>query len=240
MIATVLFLALSSMFCHFSHLTPSFTRWFDENPTAGFIINALFLGLITFEMSAYLSRIAWSNRLQLLAFLPTVALFFTHAHINYIYEGSIGVFLMLICLNLRQKIENKYIRRIYTIAATLILYWISGPIAMLFALTILVSRFSPFAFFPFTICYLLAGLSLKSNPQDDLMHLLSPYGFFTTDKDINPAIVWMPWLIWLAILSAGLYIRHYKIPQWITKHLTSIQAILLASYAIIGSMVFID
>lgn len=266
MTATVLFTALSFVFCShtyielsrtfqydadtlynqllqvggFSHIAADYLCQFFIYPTVGILLNALLLALITFEMSTYLSRIAWSGRLQLLAFLPTLALFFAHANHNYLYEGTIGIFLMLICFNIRQKIENKYIRRVYTILATILLYGLAGPIAMLFALTMLVSRFSPFAFFPLTISYLLAGISLRMNSQEDLMHLLSPLGFFSAEKYVNQILAWLPWLIWLAILSIGLTIRHYRLPQWITKNLTLLQLILIIAFTIIGSIIFID
>lgn len=267
-IATVLFSALSFVFCShtytymehwrtfyydanyfyeqvlqvggFSRMAADFVCQFFIHPTIGILINAIILALITLEMSVYLSRIAWSNRLQLLAFLPTIALFFAHTRSNYLYEGTISTLLMLACLNLRQKIGNKYIRRIYTLIATILLYWLAGPIAMLFALTIIVSRFSPFAFFPFAISFLLAGISLRLGHQGDLLHLLSPHGFYVIGIAVNSTIAWMPWLIWLAILAVGLTIRHYRIPQWITNNLTFIQLILLISFAIAGSKVFID
>ncbi len=226
MIATVLFLALSFVFC-------------NESTAVTNVINALLLGLITFEMSTYLARIAWSSRLQILAFLPALALFFAHTRTNYLIEGTIGVFLMLVCLNLRQKIENKYIRRIYTILVTILLYWLAGPTAMLFALTILVSRFSPFAFFPFVISFLLAGISLRLGQQEDISLSLTPLGFYSSATAVSTAFAWMPWIIWLVILSVGLTIRHYRIPQWITKNLTFIQIILVVFYAVAGSMIFI-
>lgn len=267
-ITTVLFSALSFVFCNhtytymehwrtffydatylfeqvqqvggFSRLMADFLCQFFIHPAAGILINAMILALIAFEMHVYLSRIAWSNRLYLLAILPALALFYAHTRNNYLYEGTIGIFLMLICLNLRQKISNKYVRRVYTIIATILLYWLAGPIVMLFALTILVSRFSPFAFFPFAISFLLAGISLRLGHQGDLLHLLSPHGSYVLGIAVNSTIAWMPWILWLAILSLGLTIRHYRIPQWITKNLIFIQLILVTSFTIAGSKMYID
>ncbi len=266
--ATVLFAALSLLFCShtFAYMEHWRTFYYDTNyiaeqmmhagglcrlladylcqffviPLAGVLINAVLLALICFEMSTYLARIAWSNRLNILALLPSIALLIAQTANNYQYEETVGIFLMLICLNIRQKIQGKYVRRIYSLLATFLLYWFAGPISMLFALTILVSRFSPFAFFPFVITFLLAGISLHLGTQGSLEQLLTPCAYYNNAVPTHKVIAWLPWLLWLIILLLGLTVRHLRIPLWITRNLTWIQIIVVLLFTTVGCRTFID
>lgn len=267
-VATVLFAALSVYFCSgtytymehwrtfyydanylqeqilqvggFSRLLADFICQFFYHPTQGILLNALILACISLESRRYLNRIAKSGRVQLLALIPAIALLIAQTRNNYLYEGTISMLLMLIGLNLRQKISNTYLRRIYTLFITILLYWLAGPIVMLFALTLLVSRFSPFAFFPFAISFLLGGISLQMGVQGSLDRILSPLGFFSIGTEANMTIVWLPWILWLVTLVIALLVRHLYMPQWLYRNLIPLQVFLVIGFAIAGPKSFID
>lgn len=224
----------------FARLGADFLCQYFIHPTTGILINAFLLAVISMEMSSHLARISMTPRLLLLPLLPTLALLFVEMQSNYLYEGTVGFLLMLMLLNIRKHILNKYVRRAYTIVASFLLYWLAGPMGMLFALTLLVSRFSPFAFFPFTIAFLLGGISLRLGHQESLCQLLTPEAYFSNGNSGGPFLAWLSWILWLIILVIGLTIRYRPIPKWIIKNIFGLQLTLVLAFTIYGLMTYIE
>lgn len=224
----------------FSRLLADFFCQFYISPLQGIIINSLLLAVISEGMRGHLNHVVKSSRVGLLTWLPAISLLFCQTINNYLLEGTVGMLIMLVCLLLRQCISNCSIRRAYTLIATVLLYWLAGPISMLFALTLLISRFSPFAFFPFVTVGLLGGISYRLGHHADLLHLLSPEAYYATSIEVPAHIVWMPWALWLIVLAVGICVRYLSLPKWLTSSLRPLQVALVIGMAIGGSRTYIS
>lgn len=83
-----------------------------------------------------IKQIAPKSGVEFLGFLPAIMLLFLHFDLNYQMRGSIGYLLVLIIMLGYIRIGQFYVRLLYTIVISPILYWLLGPVALLFAVTL--------------------------------------------------------------------------------------------------------
>jgi len=105
----------------------------------GALISSLLLIAIGIVTAGVLKKICRSQRLTPLSILPIITLLYLHFDINYYYSGTVAYLMMALCLNGYFSLHNSLkIRFLYAIAVSVCLYIAAGPVALLFAVCILV------------------------------------------------------------------------------------------------------
>ena len=99
-----------------------------------FLFNALLLagiGCLTYRL---LQQVADRGYHLLLAFLPVLFLLKAHLRLDYVADGSIGLFLLLFALTLGQLCTTERQRMFYGLGSVLMIYLLTGQWALLYGL----------------------------------------------------------------------------------------------------------
>jgi hypothetical protein len=166
---------------------------FFVHPYVGaLIMSALFtcIGLLT---AAVLKRAAPSIPLYPSGLLPVVMLLFVLFDTNYSCSGTVAYCLMLAALYPCFCISQIRFRAVYALFVSVILWWLAGAIAMLFAVCILLWEVlnrltrSWYFLFPLISVTALAAGCIYHSLAGDARLLLLPDGYFNTR--LQPGIV---------------------------------------------------
>lgn len=203
----------------------------------GALIFAFLLTLIGFFTASVLKQLASVSHLYVLALLPSVSLLFLQFDLNYQLAGTTAFLLFVIGLNNYLKIRSLWLRVIFDLCTSLILYLLAGPIASLFVVSVLLIelfthfRSSYLFLIPGVIVYLSAELSLRLGVTGEIKQLLLPDGYFIWYQ--KAVLIYQPWVFMLAILLLALllhWVKTVKKRVW--------QAGLVLQLTIIGGFVF--
>ena len=99
-----------------------------------FLFNALLLTGIGFLTYRLLQQIADRGYHLLLALLPVLFLLKAHLRLDYVADGSIGLFLLLLTLTLGQLCTTERQRVLYGLGSVLMIYLLTGQWALLYGL----------------------------------------------------------------------------------------------------------
>jgi hypothetical protein len=141
-----------------------------------------------------------------------VALLFVHFDTNYSCSGTVAYGLMLAALYPCFRISGIRLRALYALFMSVVLWWLAGAVAMLFAVCILLwellNRFTRFRYFIFPLISvtLLAAGSIYCSVAGDYRFLLLPDGYF--DARLQPGIIlYLSWVCLPALLLLAFALR---------------------------------
>jgi len=203
----------------------------------GALIFALLLTLIGFFIASVLKQLASASYLSLLALLPAVSLLFLQFNINYQFAGTTAFLSFVIGLNYYLKIRSLWLRVLFDLCTSLIIYLLAGPIASMFVVSVLLIelfthfRSSYLFLIPGVIVYLSAELSLRLGVTGEIKQLLLPYGYFIWYQ--KAVLMYQTWVFMLAILLIALLLHRVK-----TVKKCVWQAGLVSQFIVIGGFVF--
>jgi hypothetical protein len=196
-------------------LISSFLVQFFVCPYCGPLIFALLLTLIGLYTGHILNRLAPACHLSIIGLLPVVSLLFLQFNTNYHLAGTIAFLLLVIGLYYYLKMRSLLARILFASCSSLILYLFAGPVASLFAISILLIelfthfRSSYYFLIPIMIVYLLAIVSLRLGVAGKFKSLLLPDGYFTLSLQAGN-IIYQPWALMLGTLSFSLLLQWVK------------------------------
>lgn len=197
-------------------LSSDFLVQFFVCPYCGALIFALILTLIGLFTGLVLKRLAPACHLSIIGLLPVVSLLFLQFNVNYHLTGTIAFLLLVIGLNYYLRVRSLLARVLFASCSSLIIYLLAGPIASLFAVSVLLIelfihfRSSYYFLLPIAIVYLLAVVSLRLGVAGEFKHLLLPDGYFTLSLQAGN-IIYQPWILVLGIVLFSLLLHWVKI-----------------------------
>ncbi len=197
------------------HLASDFLVQFFVCPYCGALILAFLLTLIGLSTNSVLKCLAPGGHLFIIGLLPIVSLLFLQFNVNYHLAGTIAFLLMTVGLNFHLRVSSLFARVIFASCLSLIIYLLAGPIASLFAISVLLIelflhfRSSYFFLLPIAIVCLSAMTSLYLGVAGEFKHLLLPDGYFTLSLKAGN-IIYQPWGLVLAIILVSLLLHSVK------------------------------
>lgn len=106
-------------------------------PYMGAVILAALLTIIGITLSSTIKKIALAvSNWFLLPLLPVLSLLFIQFDFNYYLHGTVAFLLLLLALRLYFQFKTRVDHICCSIMMVLLLYWLAGPVALLFALII--------------------------------------------------------------------------------------------------------
>jgi hypothetical protein len=186
-------------------------------PYYGAMAVSVLLVLAGMLTAAIIRRIAPHANLFTLSLLPVVTLLFPIFNSNYRYSGIQAFCIMLIVLYGFLTIKRTDCRFVYALITSVILFWMTGAIAFLYAVCIflreLLKSFKQAYVFllPLLLIVGLTVWSVRSSWAADYRFLLLPDGYFA--RRLHPgAAVYFSWLSLPAILLTACLLRHRNEP----------------------------
>lgn len=150
----------------FSTLAALFLVQFYQNSLfASLIISSLLTG-IGYLFYRILQTIAQRGYHLLFALIPVCGLIKMHIRFNYVLDGTICLFLMMVCWFVFIQIRKKSGLLIYSIISTIVLYLLAGQIVILYAFLMFLSVFVfsihkwPYLLVPIAIAVVLTFLDI--------------------------------------------------------------------------------
>jgi hypothetical protein len=184
-------------------------------PDCGALIVSALLTLTGMLTAAVIRRVAPHANLFICSLLPVITLLFPIFDFNYSYSGIPAGCMMLTALYYFFGIRSIAGRFAYTLAASVILFWLAGAVAFLFVVCIflreLLHRFAQAYLFLVPIL-LIAGLAVwgvKHSWAADYRFMLLPDGYFT--RRLHPGIaVYFSWICLPALLLPAFLMHNRK------------------------------
>lgn len=125
-------------------------------------VNSLLISSIGVLCYLLLQKIAQREYNFLLALVPVAALMKVHMNLNYVPDGTIGIFLMMLLLFLFTTLRRKQVWLIYSLASTCVIYVLAGQMAALYGLALAaLSFFLRKDKWPYSAVALCTGLGLS-------------------------------------------------------------------------------
>ncbi|MBK5261681.1 MAG: hypothetical protein JJE17_03785 [Peptostreptococcaceae bacterium] len=203
----------------------------------GALIFAFLLTLIGFFTASVLKQLASASHFSVLALLPVISLLFLQFNLNYQFAGTTAFLLFVIGLNYYLKMRSLWLRVLFDLCTSLILYLLAGPIASMFVVSVLLIelfthfRSSYLFLIPGVIVYLSAEVSLRLGVTGEIKYLLLPDGYFGYYQ--KAVLMYQTWALILALLPLALLLR------WVKTVKKSVwQAGLVFQLTVIGGFVF--
>lgn len=198
---------------------------FFGTPYAGLAITAalcLLIGLMTSSVITKKGGKPW----QLLGFLPAVAVFFQHYNTSYLYSGTVSMAIMLAVLLLTESIGNKKWRLAVSSIIAIPLYYICGPIAMLYSILSL-------NIIGIALVMALGGMSIYGGQSYEMLRMVGPQGYYSSFIDA-PSSAFISWSIMIASVFGAVLLA--KIP--FIKNLKPVYIHTFGALAAVASLVF--
>lgn len=117
----------------FSMLVAEFLVQFFIRPYVGALVTAVLLTGVGVCTAGIVKRIAPVSGLFILYVLPMLALLFMHFDFNYRVQGTVCYLMMMALLCGYMRIRNDLFRLVAGCVLVLVLFWLAGSIAVLFA-----------------------------------------------------------------------------------------------------------
>ncbi|MDR1780009.1 MAG: DUF6057 family protein [Tannerella sp.] len=188
---------------------------FFLTPYCGALIISALLTVITWLSDMIARSIAPESNLTVLSLLPAVGLTFIAFDFNYYYSGTIAFCLMLSALLMFLKIKSLAMRLIYASLVSMLLFWIAGPIAFLFAICVffreLLTRFSyAYGFLlPLALVVGMAFWGVTHLWAGDYRFLLLPDGYYNTR--LQPGVViYYAWIFLIVLMLVSLIMAKWR------------------------------
>lgn len=215
--------------------------WF-VTPSTGITLTAIISAIsITFMGLAF--RFITGTRYAFpLAAFPIIAQTVLLYNTNYHYTSLIAFFMFSLGLYDFSRYRTTGLDRIaYALYSTMSLFWMCGPIATLYALSLFIimlierpTRAMPFLA-PIVVLFVAAWLLTQTSDYGKIQHLIFPHGYFTLRLKAG-SLVYLPWVQTLVMLVFLGLIRYMRI-AWRNKGLAplgivvGIGAIIFGAYA---------
>lgn len=205
---------------------------FFSNPYAGLVITAVLCLLIALLTCRVISK-KGGKPCQFLGLLPAVAVFFQHYNTSYLYSGTVAMIAMLLLLLVTESIKNRKWRWGVSAVLTIPLYYICGPIAMLYAILSL----NPIGAI---LALMLGGMSILGGQSYELLRMVGPQGYYN-DFIAAPSSAWMAWSVMVAtVFGAQLLAMIPFVKKQKPLYFHSLGAIIAVCFFIFGANSFID
>lgn len=196
---------LSDLFLSFGGLSELISRWilqFYIHPKAGAFITAVLLFGVVVLMNGIARKINKNVSLILLPVLSAIFLFFLHLNYLYYISGTIAFVLTLAAFQVYLRIVHPIMSVVVGSAFTVLLFWWAGPVAFLFAMSIILWQLLSdrkhllAAFIPLALAVILAFASVKLAWVGDYKQIFLPTLYFHP-RLTPPPIIYYPWLLLL-------------------------------------------
>lgn len=206
-------------------------QYFDA-PYAGLLITAalcLLIGALTCRLIGKKGGAPW----QLLGLLPAAAVFFQHYNTAYSYSGTVSMLLMLVVILLTESIGNKKWRLAISSIVAIPLYYICGPIAMLYSILSL-------NIVGIVLVIALGGLSMYSGEGYYLQNMIGPAGYYNPLVDA-PSSAYLSWSMMIVVVFGAMLLGKISaIKKLKPVYFHLLGTLIAAGFFIIGSNVYID
>lgn len=214
-------------------VSESLVQFFILPYMGALITSALFTSLGALSW-AILKRVDSGSHLFLLAWLPIWALLFMHWDINYLLQGTVAFGMMLVALYVLLGIQRFSYRLVTGLVMTALLFFLAGPVAALFALSVFgceMIRHTP-GWFYFLVLIVEVGiigvLAVYFSWIGEYRFAFLPDGYYYFR--LQPAkVIYFSWLsFWLALVVIGLLKGREALGGKRLLSINILQALLLA------------
>lgn len=177
----------------------SFLVQFFILPYAGAFITALLLTIICIQTRFILKKSSNHPILFFLYVLPAIFLAAIQADLNYTLQGTVAYCIMLISLQVFFLFKQQRFKLLYALLSSILLFWLAGSIAILFALSIICIELikNPKQFYWFTIPLLtvsfLCYLSVRYGFISEFKFAFLPDMYYHSMLDA-PTLIYASWI----------------------------------------------
>lgn len=188
-----------------------FLTQFFITPYAGPFIIAAVLTSIGLTTRAIIRQISPDKELFLLYLLPVLSLLLIQYDFNYLLQGTIAFLFCSLCLNAWMRIKDFRYRLSAALIITPLLFWIGGPVAGLFALSVvlceLLSRSKQRIYFiAVLIEYIVIGVGSVWTTTITSYHFAFLPDAFYHPILAAPHVIYFSWIsLPLCLIGASLY-----------------------------------
>lgn len=182
---------------------------FFAYPYAGALISAALLTGIVMLTASVLYKIApLAVEWPILAFLPALSLLLIQFDFNYFLQGTVAFLLMLLFIEGYSLLKSPTGQFCYTFMATLLLFWFAGPVALLFAVSILLyqavrrSKQVYWYFIPIALSLLCGLICIETGVTGDYRLAFLPDLYY--HHQLKPETVL--YFSWIALLLAIVFL----------------------------------
>lgn len=191
-------------------------QYYPNLPVALFI-NCSLLCAIGFLSYQFLQAIASRGYNLLLALVPVLALTKVHLRSDYVLDGTIGLFLMLLFLSVFLCIRKVRMRLLYGLGSTVAIYLLAGQLAALYSLLLVaLTLFCRWEKGYYSLAALFLGLTLTYAGIRLAIYIPLTDGIYSEryqESQLQPDsymyFVWIRFTILLLILFAVAYGMHF-------------------------------
>ena len=230
-----------------AELIALFLIQFFKFPITGILITSLLLSII-FMLSIQVFRRWTGSGCQLLpaTLLPVISLAFLHFNTNYLYSGTVAFVFMMMGLSVQIRIRKFHYRYIFSLFSSILLFFLAGPIAMLYTILLLIMEVSrspkkatAYLFLPLLVL-LMAHYCLRMGWAGEWKHLIGPAGYFTLRLPAGSA-VWLPWGMTIGtFVFAALYQRFKPQKTGAIRFSVWTQALITGTFLFMGGSQYIS
>lgn len=207
---------------------------FQLLPFAGALIHALLLTATGILTQKFLKQTAPEPATYLISLLPTGMLLLLHLDANYKLQGTVAFLLMLIALLLYTRISSPVRRSILGTILTLLLYYIAGPVASLFAGMAILQDFlhkkpKPALSLIYLPAFLIPGLiTLFSGGEGTCRMIFLPLAYY--DPLLRSITIYFAWIALPVCLLLAYFLRKTAETSFSKKQLIVLFAQLIPLY----------
>jgi hypothetical protein len=206
-----------------SLLIYEFLTQFFIYPYAGALIISTLLTITGILVYLLLRRIEKdSTFVYILSLLPVFSLLFIQLDFNYYMQGTVAYIMVLTLLSIYWKFSSIWWKLGYSILSTFLLFWWGGPVALLFALSVMVKEWFSTSLqqrylflIPCAEAFLLAYLSVKYAFIGEYRFAMLPDLYYQKALIPSGLLLYMSWIVlWLSMIVTCL-LRSRK--SWLGK-----------------------
>ncbi len=201
--------------------------------TAGLISIA---GILTYRI---INVIAPRANLLVLSLLPVISLLFIQFDFNYITQGTVSYVLMLVAFLLVILIKSYKSRLIVHGIVTFILFYLAGPVFVLYALSATLYEFfkkSPHKYLAFIIlaeAFIIGFGSIYFSVTPDFRFTFLPDAFYHTRR-FPPFVIYFSWISLLLLVGLAIAVRNKDIVGKNQYLSWGLQSIIIVAFTLWG------
>jgi hypothetical protein len=218
-----------------SLLIYEFLAQFFIYPYAGALILSTLLTITGVLVYCLLRRMDKdSTFVYILSLLPVFSLLFIQLDFNYFMQGTVAYIMALMLLYIYCKFSSIGWKLGYSVLSTFLVFWWGGPVAILFALSVIVKELfskssqSFLLLIPCAEAFLLAYLSVGYAFIGEYRFAMLPDLYYQKALVPSGSLLYMSWIfLWLGIIATGL-LRSRKSWSGKTKVVSIVMQTILA------------
>lgn len=216
---------------------------FFSIPFCGVVVNALLLTLSTWMTYKVFSKLSSMSGLVILSAVPGIAYAVQMSDMNFQYFGFIVHLVMLGILLGYMQVKGPWIRLACAVCGTVLLFYVSGAIAALFAASVLLIEVfrapkTAAAFVLAPLAAFLCGIvAYHAGLAGSMRHVFTPHAYFTLRLRVGNS-VWLSWSCWIIALAvaclSGLFKHSHKAVRIVTASLLSVLTVAECFFLVAG------